>query len=134
MNHDDIIFGNQCILESLASIDPSFTFNLAHDNDNNVTGIVCMTSYMCDNFERVGNYISINIMDSSIINIVCEGFVIFETHDAYTFVLDSLFNMCPFGNKKQVYATFSDESMIKSLLDSIGMYESFIFLITSILI
>ena len=29
------------------------------------------------------------------INVVCEGFVISETHDACTLVLDSLFHMCP---------------------------------------
>ena len=34
------------------------------------------------------------------INVVCEGFVISKTHDAYTFVLDSLFNMCPHREEK----------------------------------
>ena len=51
MNQNDIIFKSQYILESLASKDPVFVFNLAHDNDNKVTGIVWMTSYMRDNFE-----------------------------------------------------------------------------------
>ena len=63
-----------------------------------------MTSYTRDNFERFGNYLSIDVMRSSIcnakefcyidpvvlneigkINVVCEGFVITETHDAYNF-------------------------------------------------
>ena len=101
------------MLESLAKKDPGFTFNLAYDSNNKVTGIVWMTSYMCDNFERFGDYISIDVMHSSIcnakvfcyitpviknevgkINVVCEEFFISETHDAYTFVLDSLFKMC----------------------------------------
>ena len=62
---------------------------------------------MRDNFERFGDYILIDVMHSSIynaeifwyvvpviknevgkINVVCEGFVILETHDAYTFVLN----------------------------------------------
>ena len=114
MNQDEISFKSQFILESLAKKDPGFTFNLAHDSDNKVTGIVWMTSYMRDNFERFGDYISIDVMHSSIcnakylcyiapviknevvrINVVCDGFVISETHDDYTFVLDSLFKMCP---------------------------------------
>ena len=50
-NQDDISFKNKFILESLDKKDLGFTFNLAHDSDNNVTGIVWMTSYMRDNFE-----------------------------------------------------------------------------------
>ena len=80
----------------------------------NKTDIFWMTFYVRDNFERFGNYISINIMHLSIcnakffyyiapvikngirkINCECEGFIISETHDAYIFVLDSFFKMCP---------------------------------------
>ena len=50
-----------------------------------------------------------------------------ETHDAYTFVLDLLFNMCPLKNKYHVYAIFSDEFMSKAILDSIGIYDTFTF-------
>ena len=65
-----------------------------------------MSSYMRDNFECFGNYLSIDAMRSSVcnakefcyitpvvmnelglINVVCEGFVITETHDVYTFIL-----------------------------------------------
>ena len=45
-----------------------FKFNLVHGNNNNVIDFVWMTSYMCDNFERFGNYISIHIIHSSICN------------------------------------------------------------------
>ena len=70
---------------------------------------------MRDIFERFSNYLSINVMRSSICNVkefcyifpvvkneveiitvVCEGFVITETDDMYTFALGSLFNMYPF--------------------------------------
>ena len=61
------------------------------------------------------------------INIVYEGFVFLETHDAYTFVLDSLFKMCPLRERNQGYAIFSDEFMTKSILDSIVMNDTFIF-------
>ena len=50
MNYHEILFKRQYILESVASIDPGFTFNLAHDNNNNVTGIIWMTAYIRDNY------------------------------------------------------------------------------------
>ena len=59
MNQDEIVFKRQYILESLASVDPGFTFNLAHNNDNNITGIFWKASYMRDNFKRFDNYIYI---------------------------------------------------------------------------
>ena len=101
MNKEEITFKSQFILQSLAKTDPGFTHNITHDSDNNVTGIVWMTSYMRDNFERFGNNICIDVMKSQVcnakkfwyiapvvlnkvwkINVVCEGFVISETHDA----------------------------------------------------
>ena len=65
-----------------------------------------MTSYIRDNFKRFGTFISINVMCSSIynakefyyiapaikneinkINVVCEGFIVLETHYVYKFIL-----------------------------------------------
>ena len=108
MNRDDVSFKSQCILEKLAYIDKGFTFNIIHDLNNK------MISYMRDNYERFCNYLSIDVMRSSFsnttefsymapvvlneigrINVVCEGFVITENHDAYTFILESLFQMSP---------------------------------------
>ena len=71
MNQGKISFKSQFILESLANKEPGFTFNLAYDSDNKVTGIVWMTSYMRDNFERFGYYISIDVMPLSICNAKC---------------------------------------------------------------
>ena len=114
MNKDEITFKIQYILKSLAKIDPGFTYNITHDSNNNVTGIVWMVSYMRDNFERCGNNISIDVMKSQVcnakkfcyiapivlnevgkINVVCDGFVISETHDTYCFIPNSIFKMCP---------------------------------------
>ena len=114
MNKEEITFKSQYILQLLAKTDPGFTYNITHDSDNNVTGIVWMTSYMRDHFERFGNNISTDVMKSQVCNtkffchiapvvlnevgksnVVCEGFVISETHDAYCFILNSLFKMCP---------------------------------------
>ena len=66
MNQHDILFKSQYILESLASNNLGFTVNLVHDNDNNVPGMVWITSYIHDNFERFGNYIFIDRIHSSI--------------------------------------------------------------------
>ena len=70
MNRDDVSFKIQYILEKLAHIDKGFTFNITHDLNNKVTGIVWMTSYMRDNFERFGNYLSIDVMRSSVSNTI----------------------------------------------------------------
>ena len=78
-----------------------------------------MTSYMRDIYERFGDCLSIDVMHSYVcnakgfcyivsvirnevgkINIVCEVFVISETQDTYTFVLGSLFKMCPHRKEK----------------------------------
>ena len=57
MNRDDVSFKSQYILEKLAHIDKGLTFNITHDLNNKVTGIVWMKSYIRDNFERFGNYL-----------------------------------------------------------------------------
>ena len=105
-----------------------------------------MTSYMRDNFERFGNSISIDVMKSQVCNakkfcyiapvalnevgktnVVCEGFVISKKHDAYCFILNSIFNMCSGRKQSEVYAILSGEFTTKSILDSIGMDETHIF-------
>ena len=69
MNRDDVSFKSQYILEKLDYIDKDFTFNITHDlNIKVLTGIDWMTSYMRNNVERFGNYLSINAMRSYISN------------------------------------------------------------------
>ena len=77
-----------------------------------------MDQYVQDNIERVGNYLSIEVMKSSVcnaneccyitqvvlseigkVNIVCEGCVLIETHDVDTFILESLCHMLTSRNK-----------------------------------
>ena len=101
------------MLQSSAKIDPRLTYNITHDSDNNVTGIVWMMSYIRENFERFGNSITIDVMKSQVcntiffcyidpvvlnevgkINVVCEGFVISKSHDVYCFILNSIFKRC----------------------------------------
>ena len=75
MNKDEITFKSQYILQSLVKIDPGFTYNITHDSDNNVTGIVWMTSYMRDNFKIFGNNISIGVMKSQVCNAIFFGYI-----------------------------------------------------------
>ena len=107
-----------------------------------------MISIMITNFERFGDLLSIDVMRSSIsndnffcyiapvvkneigkINIVCEGFVISEIHDAYIFTLESLFKMSPSRTKENVYTIVSDEFLIQPILDSMNMNNILIFTI-----
>ena len=72
-----------------------------------------MMSYMREIFEIFGSNLSIGVMKTQVcngkefcsiasvmmneigkINVMCEGFVILKTHDAYCFILNSLFKMC----------------------------------------
>ena len=52
----------------VSHIDKGFSFNITHHLNNKVTGIVWTISYMRDNFERFGNYLSIDVMISSVTN------------------------------------------------------------------
>ena len=83
---------------------------------------------MCENFERFCNNMPIDVIKSQVynakrallyysyhvergwkINVVRESFLISETHDAYCFILKSVFKMCLGRGKSEVYAIFSDE-------------------------
>ena len=66
MNRKDVSFKSQYMLGNLASIDKGFTYNITHDSNNKLTGTVYIISYTRDNFERFGNYFSIDVMKSSV--------------------------------------------------------------------
>ena len=66
MNQEDITFKRRYILQSLATIDLEFTYNITYDSDNNVTAFVWMTSYMRENFERCDNNLSIDLENTSL--------------------------------------------------------------------
>ena len=46
MNQEAVSFQSQYVLETLLSIDKSFIYNITHELNNDVTGIVWMISYM----------------------------------------------------------------------------------------
>ena len=59
--------------------------------------------------------------------VICEGFVITETYEAYNFILEPIFKMCSLQSEVNIYAIFFDEFMTKIILDSIGTQNNFIF-------
>ena len=61
------------------------------------------------------------------INVVCKGFIIIETYDAYIFILEFLFQISTARHKKHVYAIFAAKFMTQKILDSIGMHSTRIF-------
>ena len=69
MNQEETIFNSQYILQSLATIDPSNTYNIPYDSDNHVTGILWITSYMRENVERFSNDLSIDVMKTQVCNL-----------------------------------------------------------------
>ena len=101
------------IFEKLSEKDEGFTYNIAKNSNNEATGVVWMTSVMCSNFEKFGTYISLDAMKkktniylwaylSMVVKnefrkpVVCCKSVIFEeTRNAYEFVVNSMFLMCP---------------------------------------
>ena len=68
MNEEVISFKSQYILEMLSSTDKGFTYNITYDSNNDVTSIIWITLFVRDNFERLGIYLSIDIMRSSVCN------------------------------------------------------------------
>ena len=68
MNQEVASFKNQYILEELSSDDKGFIYNIAHDSNNDITGIVWITSYTRDNFKRFGNHLCIDVIWSSFYN------------------------------------------------------------------
>ena len=61
------------------------------------------------------------------VNVICEDFVIAENHNAYTFILESLFQMSSTRSKENVHAIYADEFTTQKNLDSIGMQNTRIF-------
>ena len=57
------------------------------------------------------------------INVVWEGFVVIENHDAYTFILEYLFQMSSTRSKDNAHAIFTDEFMTQNILEFIGIHN-----------
>ena len=69
MNQKAVAFKSQFILEKLSFIDKGISYNIIHNSENKVTGIILMTSYMRDDFERYWNSVSIDVMKLYVCNV-----------------------------------------------------------------
>ena len=107
MNKEKISFKGQYTVEKLSSIDLWVSHHLLRDENNDMTCIVWVVSYMWDDFERFGTNLSIDGIDSSLYDakafcyiapvvknrinkmcVVCEGFAIIETNQGYHVILN----------------------------------------------
>ena len=68
MNQEDDGFKSHFIFEKFSFVNKGFTYNITYNSENEGTGIVQMTSDMRDNFERDGNYFSIDVIRSLVCN------------------------------------------------------------------
>ena len=66
MHQEGVALQSQYILGKLSSMGKGCINNTIHDTNNKATSIVWMTSYAKDNFESFGNYLSIDVMRSSV--------------------------------------------------------------------
>jgi len=125
--------------KQLKSTDPSFTYRVSRDESSVPTGFIWMTGTMRRSFELYGSCLFLDMMKRSMSNlhwpyvgpvvldgqkkicVVAEGFVCGEIHEAYSFVLKSIFEMAPAKKKEDVGVVFSDSFLNDTVLRSVGM-------------
>jgi hypothetical protein len=80
------------------------------------------TDTLCDAAIQMSSQLLHETMASSNIFVAAEGFVVCgELHDAYLFLLESLFDMAPGRNREDVYIVFSDMFLSQNVIDQAGM-------------
>ena len=149
-SNNDIVHGNnqdydsmslkfQDYLELLSIKAKGFQYRLAIGNDNKINGVVWMTATMRSNFERFGSYLCLDAMKRELntlnwpyfgislynelnsVCIGCESLMISERHDAYKFLINSCFEMCPGRTKSQVYIVSGDGFFCQDTLTNWGL-------------
>ena len=128
-------------LRKLREADSTFTFRIAYDPKGAPTGVVWMTATMRAAFELFGEVLFLDAMKRKLnslhwpyvgpvvidgdkeIFVVAEGFVVGEHHEAYAWVLNSLFDMAPGCTREQVYVLYGDLFVDNAILDQCGMSD-----------
>ena len=123
------------LLEKLGQIDEGFTYRIAYNQEQKCTGFVIMTAGMRSNFERFSSFLCLDAMkrttnvhmwpyigfavmdDMKRTGVVCESFMLEERHEAYTFIMQSIFMMAPRVSKTDVKVIFGDEFITQDILD-----------------
>jgi hypothetical protein len=127
------------MLKKMHEKDPAFTYRVIRDDNGCPTGVVWQTPQMRSNFERYGNFISIDAMkrqqnslhwpyigpvvldENKTVAVIAESIVLGERMDAYRFVLTSIFQMAPKRPKSEVLVLAADCFVNVSLLEDLGI-------------
>ena len=98
-----------------------FDYCISYESGTNkITGFVWMTSVMRASLQKYGTYLTLDAMkhelntlhwpyiaptlkrDDLTICVGCEAIILAEAHDAYTWVVNSMFEMAPAAKKENV--------------------------------
>ena len=125
-------------LELISNNAKGFQYRLAIGSDNQINGAVWMTASMRSNMERFGSYLCLDTMKRELntlkwpyfavalnnelghVCVGCEGLMIEERTEAYSFLLDSCFQMCPNRKKDDVYIISGDGFFNQRLINNWG--------------
>ena len=138
-DHDNCVWKFQDYLKLLSTNVNGFRYRLAIGNDGAINGVVWMTATMRSNMERFGSYICLDSMkrvlnplkwpyfaialknELDYICVGCEALMLQEREDAYRFLLDSAFDMCPNRLKEDVLVVSGDGFFNQRTLISWGL-------------
>ena len=132
-------------LEGLSKVDVGFTFNISRNEKGDMTGFAWMTSVMRSHFERYHTVIFLDAMKRktnvhlwpyvSIVIVndlgecqpVCESIMMAEVSEAYIFLLQSAFKMCPKVPPSNIKVVFGDEFFNQEMIQTSGMSSAKLF-------
>ena len=145
MNDDECNMKLLGIIEQLGKQNSGFTYALCHNEDHVIMGFVWMTAVMRSNFERFSQFICIDSRKSKTnpnlfpymsvvvldemnkVQVCCEALIKEEMHDAYIFMLNSAFEMCPLLEREHVKCVYGDEFITQNILDSTQLKHAMLF-------
>ena len=145
LNDDHCSFKLFKYLEGLAAVDVGFTYNISQNDNGKMTGFAWMTSVMRSNFERYHSVIFLDTMKRrtnvhlwpymSVVVVndlgecqpVCESILMSEVNEAYTFLLQSAFKMCPKVKPLHIKVVFGDEFFNEKLIQTSGLVGAKLF-------
>ena len=140
--NDIFVWKFQDYLKMLSLNVKGFRYRLAIGNDGAVNGVVWMTATMRSNLERFGSYICLDCMKRVLnplkwpyfavalkneldqICVGCEALMLQERGDAYKFLVDSAFEMCPGRLKDDVLVVSGDGFFNQDTLKKWGFFQA----------
>ena len=131
-SHDDGSVDSLLVqfLNEMKELYSGFDFRISNDPmSGEITGVAYMTSAMRGALEKFGDYLSLDAMrhefnklhwpyiapvakrEDGTICVTCESIVLQESHDAYIFVIDSMYEMAPLCSRDDVRIVSADGIM-----------------------